>query len=382
MRKFVPLVFALAVSAVAFGQAATSGQLMYIGTLDKKLLILDENKEEVVGEIPLDGIPRTTALSADHKTLYIFTTKMMLETVDLATRKVTGNFDLADSRSRPRMQASAPDRILLNGGGNARYSGIAVDPTGRYIYTTMKVVIKDIDQYRIEAPQFVAIDLQDKKIAKTWAFPPGMDQGFGFDATYKVSPDGKLLYVFQDNILIFDLATFKQVDEIPLAQPPYPGASPYRLAAEDDAMDSPDTVTSVFTSVDSIVHKGTLGMATINLNTRKVEYFPIGPLLPMTGFQLSPDRTRGYSVVPKIGTGANRLTEWWVWDIANHKVIAKKEFETRPTFKFSVGGDGKRLYLYGAGSTLEIFDAATLESRKLIYLNKDTTTNLVTLAKR
>ena len=81
-------------------------------------------------------------------------------------------------------------------------------------------------------------------------------------------------------------------------------------------------------------------------------------------------------------TGANRLTEWWVWDIPNHKVIAKKEFETRPTFKFSVGGDGKRLYLYGAGSTLEIFDAATLESRKLIYLNKDTTTNLVTLAKR
>ena len=138
----------------------------------------------------------------------------------------------------------------------------------------------------------------------------------------------------------------------------------------------------MFTSVDSIVHKGTLGMATINLNTRKVEYFPIGPLLPMTGFQLSPDRTRGYSVVPKIGTGANRLTEWWVWDIPNHKVIAKKEFETRPTFRFSVGGDGKRLYLYGAGSTLEIFDAATLESRKLIYLNKDTTTNLVTLAKR
>src|SRR5436190_3094400 len=133
MRKLVPLLLTLAACAVAFGQAASSGQLMYIGTLDKKLLILDENKEEVVGEIPLDGIPRTTALSADRKTLYIFTTKMMLETVDLATRKVTVNFDLADSRSRPRMQASAPDRILLNGGGNARYSGIAVDPTGRYI---------------------------------------------------------------------------------------------------------------------------------------------------------------------------------------------------------------------------------------------------------
>jgi len=83
--------------------------------------------------------------------------------------------------------------------------------------------------------------------------------------------------------------------------------------------------------------------------------------------------------MPKIAPGANRSTEWWVWDIENHKVIKKKEFDTRPTFRFAVGGDGTKLYLYGAGSTLEVWDAATLESRKLIFLNRDTTTNLVTL---
>jgi hypothetical protein len=38
--------------------------------------------------------------------------------------------------------------------------------------------------------------------------------------------------------------------------------------------------------------------------------------------------------------------------------------------------------MYGAGSTLEIFDAETLDSHKVIYLNKDTTTNLITLASR
>jgi hypothetical protein len=83
--------------------------------------------------------------------------------------------------------------------------------------------------------------------------------------------------------------------------------------------------------------------------------------------------------MPKIGAGANRETEWWVWDLDSHKVIKKKDFQTRPTFRFAVSGDGRKLYLYGAGSTLEIFDSETLESRKLIYLNKDTTTNLVTL---
>jgi DNA-binding beta-propeller fold protein YncE len=380
MKIIISVLLTLATCGLTFAEGLASGQLMYIGTLDKKLLVIDESKGEVVDQIALGGIPRATALSADHKKLFLISTQMLLETVDLETRKVVSSFSLADPRSRPRIQASAPDRI--NVGSNGRYSGLAVDPQGRYIYTTMRVVIKDIDQFRIEPPQFVAIDLKDQKVAKAWPFPKDLDQGFGFNATYKVSPDGKLLYVFQDDILVFDLETFKQVDKIELAQPPYPGASPYRLAANEDAFDEPNTVTSVFTSVDDVVHKGTLGLATINLETRKVDYFPIGPLLPMTGFQVSPDHKRGYSVVPKIATGGNRSTEWWVWDIESHKVIKKKEFDTRPTFRFSVGGDGKQLYLYGAGSTLEIWDADTLQSKKLIFLNKDTTTNLITLASR
>ena|SRR5215469_10532330 len=379
MRAKTPLLLALSLPVAVYSQAVSSGQFMYIGTLDKKLLVIDENKEDVVGEIPLGGIPRTTALSPDRKKLYIFTTQMLLETVDLEARKVISSFDLQDQRTHVRLQATAPDRINI--GSNSRFSGLAVDPNGKYLYTTMRAVTKDIDEYRIDPPQFIAIDLQDKKIAKSWSFPKDMDQGFGFDATYKVSADGKLLYVFQDDILVFDLSTFTQIDRIELSQPPYPGASPYRLAANEDALDAPDMVNSVFTSVDPVVHKGTLGLASINLSTRKLEYFPIGPLLPMMGFLVSPDRTRGYSVMPVVGTGGNRLTEWWVWDIPNHKVIMKKEFESRPTFRFSVGGDGKHLYLYGAGSTLEIWDAATLESKKLIFLNKDTTTNLITLAK-
>jgi hypothetical protein len=377
MKKLFLVLLSVFLCGSAAAQTSSSSQLMYVGTLDKKLLVIDEAREEVVGEIPLGGIPRTTALSADRKKIYVFSTQMLLEIVDLESRKVTSSFSLADPRNRLRIQANAPDPINI--GNNARYTGLAVDPKGRYIYTTMRNVVKDVDEYRVDPPQFVAIDLEEKKIAKAWPFPKDMDQGFGFNATYKVSADGQRLYVFQEDILVFDLDTFKQIDKIELAQPPYPGASPYRLAASDDPFDAPDTVTSVFTSVDSVVHKGTLGLAKIDLTTRKVDYFPIGPLLPMTGFQLSPDRKRGYSVVPKIAPGANRSTEWWVWDIENHKVIKKKEFDTRPTFRFAVGSDGKRLYLYGAGSTLEVWDAATLESKKVIYLNKDTTTNLVTV---
>jgi len=120
-------------------------------------------------------------------------------------------------------------------------------------------------------------------------------------------------------------------------------------------------------------------VAHIDLTSRKVDYFPIGPLLPMQSFQLSPDRKRGYSVMPKISTGGNRESEWWVWDLQNHKVIKKKELDGRPTgMRFAVSGDGKKLYFFGNAS-IEIFDSTTLESKKVMYLDKDTTTNLVTL---
>src|SRR5215467_11625272 len=181
MRKLTLVVCCLVYSMAA--AQVPSSRLMYVGTLDKKLLIIDENKEEVVCEIPLGGIPRTTALSADKKKLHIFSTQMLLETVDLESRKVISSFSLADPRTRLRIQANAPD--IVNAGNNgARFAGIAVDPGGRYLYTTMRNVVKDIDQYRIDPPQFVAIDLEEKKIAKAWPFPKGMDQGFGFNATY------------------------------------------------------------------------------------------------------------------------------------------------------------------------------------------------------
>jgi hypothetical protein len=370
-----------AVALLAADASLSRPGLMYIGTLDKKLLVFDEDKQEVVGEIPMVGIPRITALSADQKQLFVINTRMGLEAVDLETRTVSNILNLSDGRSRPDVLALAPDLINPGGYDFEGFSGLAVDPTGQYLYSSMRVTVKDLDEYRIEPMKFVAIDLKNKSIAKTFLFPKELDRGFGPLSSFKVSPDGKRLFVFSKDVLIFDLATFTQIDKIPLSKPPYPGATPLRLTVTDDPYDDITKVTSVFTSVDPIVHKGTIGLATLNLLTRDVSYTPIGPALPMMGFLVSPDRKLGYSVMFNYA-GGNRRTEWWVWDLQSHQVIKTQPFESRPTFRFGIGSDGKKLYLYGSGSTLEIFDASTLASLKLIYLNKDITTNLVTLARK
>jgi hypothetical protein len=242
----------------------------------------------------------------------------------------------------------------------------------------MKATVKEIDHYRNDPPVFVKIDLQDKKIVKVIPFPKGYDQGFGFAATFKVSPEGKMLYVFDEDVVVLDLNDLHEVDRIALLMPEYPGASPYRLAASDDPNDAPGVVTSVFTSVDPAVHKSTIGLATLDLATKKVDYTPLGPSFPMVGFALSPDHKLGYSLMV-YNTGANRVTEWWVWDVAARKVIKREFLPARVNFRFSLSSDGSKLLVYGGGSTIEFYDTKTLKSTKLLYLNKDTTTNLITL---
>ena len=92
----------LAVSVYGAKPPSMKG-VMYVGTLDKKLLIINETNGDIVGEIPLGGIPRTTVLSADQMKLHVLTTQLQLETVDLVTRQVISSFPLSDGKSIPRM---------------------------------------------------------------------------------------------------------------------------------------------------------------------------------------------------------------------------------------------------------------------------------------
>jgi len=358
--------------------ASTGGHISYVGTLDHKLLIFDDDKEEVVGEIQLIGIPRSTILSADQKTLYIVNSKMAIEIVDLVARKVTGTIELSDEKNTPSILTDV--RNWAYGADTLpRFSGVAVDPGGQFLYATLRVVQKDKSEYHLYPPKFAVINLDTKSVEKTFDFPKEYSKGFGFRSTFKVSADGKYLWVFDSDIVIIDLSTFAIVDRIPLSKPPFPGASAYHLTAMNDPNDDANTVTTVSVSVDPIVHKGTIGLATLNMASREVKYTPIGVALPMMGFMISPDRKFGYSVM-YTGAGENRETEWWLWDIESHQVIKKEPFQSRQSINFVMSTDGSKMFLYSSGNTVEVWDAKTLTSRKFIDLNKNITTDWVILA--
>lgn len=362
---FFPL-FAL-FAALAPASAQKAGGMLYIGTWPREVLVIDEAAGKVVDRIQLQtGTPQSLTLSYDKKKIFVTTWTNGVEVIDLATRKVINHFTLNEGERTVRMRGFAPD------------------PTDQLLYGTINAAVKKIDRFEIEKPKFAVIDLAQKKITKTFDFPKEHDTPFGFMAGYRVSPDGKLLYVFKEDVLIFDLKDFKQVDKIELSKPQHPGSFPIRIGPGDDPNEEAGVVTSVFNTTDPLVRRRIFGIARLDLASRNLDFTPVGPAVTgMTGLRLTPDRKTGYTVA-YLGSPSEptRRTEFWVFDIAARKLAKKHEFESRSRFNFTVSSDGKQLYIYGAGPTIEVYDAETFKLQRVMTFDGDMTTGMLVLRPR
>jgi hypothetical protein len=73
------------------------------------------------------------------------------------------------------------------------------------------------------------------------------------------------------------------------------------------------------------------------------------------------------------GANGNKRCEFWAFNLANDRITQTAEVPCRTRFSFGMSGDGKKLYLYGAGFEIEVYDAATLKYEKTWDLNVDVT---------
>src|SRR5205807_2067960 len=87
--------------------------------------------------------------------------------------------------------------------------GMVPDPLDRFLIMVLKVVEKKIDRYEVGAPKMVVYDLKEHKIARTIPWPNNEERE---NVNVMFSPDGKLLYFFADDVLIYDTTDFKQID--------------------------------------------------------------------------------------------------------------------------------------------------------------------------
>jgi WD40 repeat protein len=357
------------VSLAASAGASDAPQLVYLSTWPHQILVFDSAQEKIVDRIELStDISQLLVLSPDKRKLYASTVRdNSIVTVDLAGRKVLSQFSL-DSGNR-----------------NTRLMGLAADPTGKYLYSIGSTVIKMPDHYEIEPYKIVLIDLEGHKISRAVDFPKDESLVGFYRVQMKFSPDGKYFYVFLGNILVFDSNTLQLVKKIDLADPHVPGFAnvifnPVEEEPAEDPNEEPGKLTNVFMSSDPYVHRAVFGIAKIDLATLSFDFTPVAPAttLSMTPLLLTPDHRTGYTVAIN-GSPGNRRCEFWAFDMKTRKLINTKEFEGRNRFSFGLSADGTKIFIYGAGYEISVYDAKTFTLRNTIALPGDMTSNIVVM---
>jgi hypothetical protein len=337
-----------------FGAVASAGTL-YLPAYPNAVLVFDEAKGQIVDRIPLEtGTPMSMRLAPDHKKIYVTTIDHNgIEVIDVATRKVINHF------------------VLNTATKQYRFRGGAVDPDGKLFYTVTREIDKLPEHFEVARAKYTMIDLAQQKIVKTADM--SIEDERSNRLSFEVSPDGKYLYQFGPKITILQTADFKVVDTLDLAQPDFGAMDNVHLGSDLDLISQPGVHTSIFNSSDPIVHNRVFGLARLDLATRELNYNPIGPAPSgMAGLQVTPDKKFAYTVVAN-GAGGNKRCEFWKFDLTNDHLTQKAEVPCRTRFSFGMSSNGEKLYIYGAGFEIEVYDAARFKLEKTWDLQNDIT---------
>jgi hypothetical protein len=324
---------------------------IYLGSYAKRLAAIDEATEKPAAEIPLKtGLPWAVRLSRDRSRFFVQSADQEhFEVIDVASRQTLDTFTLSD------------------GNRHVRALAFEVDPQNRFMVLVTRTLTKLTDRFEIGAPTFIEYDLTEHKTVRTlpWATDPEPQYYY---LLLRFSPDGKLLYVFANQIVIYDTSTLKQVDTWDLSLPNEPGLGSFDLSAMDESNDEPGYFTALFGMEDPVARRRLLVVGRVNLVEKRIDSFPIGPA-PEKGdvnFALAPDRKHGYVLLEEIGRH-----ELWTIDLAAKRRENQMTFGGRPRMAIRCSSNGKIIYLYEAGNTIDLYDAAGLKYLRTITLDAD-----------
>jgi hypothetical protein len=349
---------AVGVSAQKKAQPLTGGSgTLYVGTYAGNILVIDEASEKVAGDIKLKtGIARSLSLSEDRtKFLVLDSTLQQLEIVDIERRATLDSFTLSEPNKRVRIR------------------GVALDPLSRFVILLTRTATKLIDRWEIGPSTMLQYDLSAHKVIRTIPWPKGEESEF---MDVRFSPDGKLMYFFGEDVVIYDTIDFREIDTWEISKPVEVGAGRIDFGSTDDFNEERGFFTGVFFMQDPVQKRRLMGVGRVNLAAKEIDFFTLGPAQARIAFALAPGRQKGYGLLQDIGR-----YEFWTFDLVGRKVQSRTEFAGRPRMALSVSTNGKLLYVWQAGNTIDVHDAATYRYLRTITLDADTTTRLFVIPK-
>jgi DNA-binding beta-propeller fold protein YncE len=325
---------------------------MYVGSYKGVIYEIDEATEKIKREIPVSvGIPIGLTLSDDMSRIYVRDSAYeKVEIIDRLKGTSLGTFTLTEGKAKTRIWAMRPD------------------PLNKTLILTIKKYTLESDKWVIGPPTLVQYDLDQRKIVRTIPWPKGEERE-GVNVIF--SPDGKLLYMFSEDILIYETTNFTEVDRWEVSRAIEPGAPAIRLGGLPQFSDEPGFYTAFFTTRDPVQNRSIMGLGRIELAKKKIDFHPIGPSRGL-GFAVAPDRKRGYGLLETIDEW-----EFWTFDLENYRVVSRVQFRGRPRMGFRVSTNGNFLYIHTAGNTIDLYDTQTLTKQRTIELDGDMTNVLL-----
>jgi len=336
-----------ALAPSAHAQSGGNGTIYY-GHYGRSILVLDERTMRITDTIPVTvGVPLIRGMSEDRRRFYVTEPfSEHFEVIDIASKRQLSRFTLSEGNKRVRIMS------------------FSVEPQERFAIMVIKTTTKQTDRFVIGGPKLVKFDLATRQVTDTIPWPNGQESD---GAQIIFSPDGRLMYYFAEEILIFETATFKQVDKWPYATSLDAGMGNFGFGFQRDFYDAPGFFTGGFRFTDPVNRRSMMGVAQVNLAERSVDWYVVGPSAP-AGFTLSPDRTRAYGLRQEVGNW-----ELWTFDLPNRRLVGKIAFNGRPRMRLNVSSNGQLLYVSGAGPTIDIHDAKTFRLIRSVDVGADVT---------
>ena len=342
----ITVVAAALAAASLHAQEKTPNARWYVGNYGNEILVWDEASETVVERIPVrNPLPARLSLSADRQRLYVTDATMeKVEVVDLAAKR-------------------SVDAFTLTGGNvKVRISGFEAHPTGGSAVLLVKRYTRLPDRWQVEGPFMVRYDLAAKQVTDTIPWPGGQERD---RVSFMFSPDGELLYLFADDLIALDAETFEEVDRWKISKPLEPGLAPMGLPFPRDPYQERGVFTGLFRMTDPVQNRRLMGVARVRLSEKEVDFFTLGPAEPV-GFVLAPGADKAFGLFTQVGR-----YEFWEFDLEGRAVTRRVPFEGRPRMALMPSADGRRVFVYNAGNTIDVHDATTFERLRTVELGVD-----------
>lgn len=308
---------------------------LFVGVQFDKVMVIDCQRDEVVDEIRLrHRIPVDMIVSPDKKYLYVVThQKQSLEVIDIGKRRVMESIELSDGQRERRI------------------FGLAAHPDGKRLYLHVKTTVRLLDEWTIEPPRIVVLDLTTKERRTLTEVPEGISR-------LVISRDGQRLYALGRDILTIDTVSEKVIDRRPLYTRLPDGSKlvdVFHIYGFEDQ--------SGIYSVPYYAQAGDqprFGLLLLDTVSKRLQFVNMGEPVLMFSTVVAPDHRYAYGV----------LHEVVKMDLVRQRIV-KRTPHNRIHYTLNISSDGRKLYVAGAGPEVDVFDAQSLQLLTSIPLPGD-----------